>query len=72
MERNKQFKSVLKSSLEVETPQLSRPGPGSPGTSKTFSFIAPHYKDFNDVTLGGGDSFFGIQYRLIFNFISND
>jgi hypothetical protein len=54
-----EFESFLKSSQpRVETPQVSRPG--SPGTSKTFSFLAPHYKDFtNDVTLGEGDSFFG-------------
>jgi len=58
-----EFESFLKSSrTNLETPQVSRSSPGSPGTSKTFSFLAPHYKDFtNDVTLGEGDSFFGIM-----------
>ncbi|CAG8757134.1 460_t:CDS:2, partial [Rhizophagus irregularis] len=36
--------------IEIETPNSQR----------TFSFLAPHYKDFNnDVTFGEGDSYFG-------------
>lgn len=36
--------------IEIETPN----------SQGTFSFFAPHYKDFNnDVTFGEGDSFFG-------------
>ncbi|CAG8500406.1 4983_t:CDS:2 [Funneliformis caledonium] len=67
MEQNQyQFKSILKTSQEAETPPpLFRSGPDSSGTSKTFSFVAPHYKDFiNDLTLGEGDSFFGSAKRL--------
>ncbi|GBC02225.1 hypothetical protein RclHR1_04500013 [Rhizophagus clarus] len=49
------FENILKQ--DVETPQVPRSRPNSPGT---FSFLAPHYKDFNnDVTFGEGDSFFG-------------
>ncbi|RIA94467.1 hypothetical protein C1645_817957 [Glomus cerebriforme] len=58
------FESLLKSN-DIKTPQMSHSSLSSPGTSKTFSFVAPHYKDFvNDVTLGEGDSFFGSAIRL--------
>ncbi|CAI2180167.1 13278_t:CDS:10 [Funneliformis geosporum] len=67
IEHKHQFKSILKMSREAETPPpLFRSGPGSSGTSKTFSFLAPHYKDFinDDETFGEGDSFFGSAKRL--------
>ena len=57
------FESILK---EVETPRSS---PSSPGTSRTFSFFAPRYKDFDeDVTFGEGDSYFG---TINFDYISS-
>jgi hypothetical protein len=49
---------------EVETPQVPRSSPNSPGT---FSFLAPHYRDFNDVTFGEGDSFFGTMTGFFSN-----